>query len=92
MAEEKNLFVGGLKIIFNGTPEEKGLRGLGREIQRLEKTLRLPIKDNKEAWEYFEKRKDKFKGSINNYKGKHPNYFSNMLKDIEDINKCALCY
>ena len=92
MVGEENLFIGGLKIILNGTKEEKGLRGLGRKVQGLEGTLKLPVKDNKEAWDYFEKRKDKFEGSINNYEGKYSKYFFKMLKDIEDREKCALCY
>ena len=92
MAGEENLFIGGLKIILNGTKKEKGLRGLGRNVQGLEGTLKLPVKDNKEAWDYFEKRKDKFEESINNYEGKYSKYFFEMLKDIEDREKCALCY
>ncbi len=92
MVGEENLFIGGLKIILNGTKEEKGLRGLGRKVQGLEGTLKLPVKDNKEAWDYFEKRKDKFEGSINNYEGKYSKYFFKMLKDIEDRKKCALSY
>ena len=77
----------GLKIILNGTSEEKFLRRLGKKLKRNALVIYPPAESLYKK--RFDEQKEKLKTDLCCYLGKFSDYFKGILMKIEDNQKLA---
>lgn len=77
----------GLKIILNGTSEEKDIKSQGKGLIKLSR--QFGIQGPSVRWD---RQFESLTSKMNEYSGKYKDYFKSLIGEAESIRRNAQCY